>query len=118
MILDWKKCSGSQWCSLLKLDLNHAHFQGLEGIYIIWHGAPHPAVVRIGQGNIRERLLEHRSDPKILQYQNHSLFVTWVFVERTSRDGIEAYLAEKWRPKVGEKFPSVLPIIINSPWDK
>lgn len=116
MILNWIKCGGSQWCNFLNLNLDHSHFDGLEGVYIIWHGAPSPAVVRIGQGNIRERLKEHRQDSTILAYKVSGLYATWASVDRYSRDGVERYLAEKWKPKVGDKFPIITPIAVNSPW--
>jgi len=116
MTLNWIKCSGSQWCNFLHLNLDHSHFNGLEGVYIIWHGAPNPAVVRIGQGNIRERLKEHREEQEILAYEGNGLYVTWASVDRYSRDGVERYLAEKWNPKVGDRFPNVNPMVVNSPW--
>jgi len=45
MILNWIKCGGDQWCDFFNLNLNHSHFDNIEGVYIIWHGAPRAAVV-------------------------------------------------------------------------
>lgn len=118
MILHWIKCSGEQWCDFLNVNLSHVHFDGLEGVYIIWHGQPNPAVVYVGQGNIRERLTQHRQDAAILAYKSYGLFVTWAKVERQYRDGVEKYFADKWRPKVGKSYPNVFPIEVNSPWQK
>lgn len=118
MNLNWIKCSGNQWCRLLYVNLLHHHFNNLEGIYIIWHGQPDPAVVYVGQGNIRERLIQHRQDPNILVYKDHELLVTWTKVDSAYRDGIERFLAEHWKPKVGQNYPNVYPIPVNSPWDK
>ncbi|MBF0571367.1 MAG: GIY-YIG nuclease family protein [Candidatus Omnitrophica bacterium] len=117
MDLSWIKCDGAQWCQLSNVNLAHSHFDGLEGIYIIWHGQPNPAVVYVGQGNIRDRLTQHRQNPAILAYQNQGLYVTWAGVEAQYRDGIERFLADLWRPKVGEQHPSaVSSITVNSPW--
>jgi hypothetical protein len=64
----WMKCGNepeSKWCNLLALNLEHKHFNDLEGVYIIWHGGKgeiEAATVRVGQGIIRDRLTEHRKD--------------------------------------------------------
>jgi hypothetical protein len=116
MTLDWQKCTGDQWCNFIKLNLNHSHFDNLEGVYIIWHGAPNPAVVYVGQGIIRDRLNYHRQSQEILGFSNLNLYVTWAEVDSSSRDGVEAYLANYWHPKVGEKHPNAVPIPVNSPW--
>ena len=116
MTLSWIKCTGNQWCQLLTVNLSHNHFDGLEGVYIIWHGQPNPAVVYVGQGNVRERLMQHRQDPLILAYEDRGLYVTWAKVDYLQRDGIEKFLAEKWNPKVGKNYPAVTSIPVNSPW--
>ena len=116
MILSWIKCSGEVWCDLVNLNLNHEHFANMEGVYIIWHGGPNPATVRVGQGILKDRLSEHRQDPAILAYKNHRLFVTWASVATSYRDGIERYLAEKLNPKVGARFPDVKSVEVNYPW--
>lgn len=116
--LNWIKCTNNQWCDFLNLDLDHSHFDNLEGVYIIWHGGVNPWVVRVGQGIIGDRLKNHREDTKILKYKNLRLYVIWARINNSKqRDGIEKYLAEKWQPMVGTKFPDVLPIIVNSPWE-
>jgi len=114
--LTWNKCQGNAWCPFLTVNLQHPHFQNLGGVYIIWHGGQAPATVYVGQGNIAERLGQHRSDPRILQYSSWGLFVTWASVMPTLRDGIEAFLADKLHPKVGEAHPQAGPITVNLPW--
>lgn len=119
MLLTWNKCSGgagNQWCDLINLNLNHEHFDAMEGVYIIWHGGQNPATVRVGQGFVRDRLSSHRQDPAILAYKTHGLFVTWASVPPWQRDGVERYLAENLNPKVGDRFPDVLPVQVNYPW--
>ena len=116
MTLNWIKCGGNQWCRLLNVNLDHSHFYGLEGVYIIWHGQPNPAVVYVGQGNVKDRLLQHRQDASILAYKDLELFVTWAKVDSQYRDGVEKFLSEKWKPKVGENYPNITSIPVNSPW--
>lgn len=116
MILKWIKCSGDQWCDFLRVNLEHPHFDGVEGVYIIWHGAPDPAVVYVGQGSIRDRLSQHRMNQEILFYKDRGLYVTWAELSAPYRDGVERYLADKWHPKVGQAHPTTSPIPCDSPW--
>jgi hypothetical protein len=88
----------------------------MYGVYIIWHGGSNPAVVYVGKGYIKERLAEHRNNPPIQKYEHLGLYVTWAAVAAADRDGVEAYLANNWRPKVGESHPTAVPVEVNSPW--
>lgn len=114
--LNWTKCQGDVWCKLNSVNLHHSHFNHMEGVYIIWHGGPNPAVVYIGKGNIKDRLSAQRNDPTIQVYANNDLYVTWANVSAPDHSGIEAYLASRWNPKVGDKHPTASPIAVNSPW--
>lgn len=117
MNLNWIRCEGGIWCNFFNLNLNHPHFNNLEGIYIIWRGTPDPAVVYVGQGSIQQRILAHRNEQTINRFgQNSQLFVTWASVPAAHRDGIERYLANTWSPLVGNQHPNVTPIEVNSPW--
>ena len=112
MNLEWKKCQGDIWGPFMDVDLNHAHFNNMEGIYIIWQaGGP---VVKVGQGIIRDRLSAHRRDTTITAYTN--LHVTWAPVLSPYRDGAERYLANVLQPRVGDAFPNVNPIQVFLPW--
>ena len=66
--LNWSKCQGEIWCKLNFVNLDHQHFNGVEGVYIIWHGGKNPHVVYVGQGKIRDRLRAHRNDAEIQSY--------------------------------------------------
>ena len=116
MRLNWMKCQGDVWCKLNTVDLDHEHFHNRYGVYIIWHGGAKPAVVYIGQGKIKDRIAEHRSGLEIQQYANEDLYVTWATVPTQNRDGVEAYLAASWVPKVGERHPTAPQIEVNPPW--
>lgn len=118
MQVKWVKCSNDSehWCSLEALDLDSVG--EAAGVYVIWHEGNPGRVVRIGQGDpIKKRLSAHRNDTDITVYGlRGTLKVTWAAVSSAHRDGVERYLAEKWKPLVGDAFPDVEPIAVNSPW--
>ncbi len=110
------KCTEDKWCLLNSVDLQNSHFENLEGVYIIWHGGIQPQTVRVGQGIIRDRLSAHRKDTQVQAYSHLGLFVTWAPVEKSYRDGVEAFLTKWLDPKVGEVFPGQKAIEVNLPW--
>src|SRR5574341_1138572 len=87
----------------------------MYGVYIIWYGGPNAATVYVGQGEIKERLNQHRSNQQIQSYDHLGLYVTWASVAQSSRDGVEAYLAGRLSPKVGEAHPNATSIEVNLP---
>lgn len=87
--------------------------------YIIWKKGntllTPTHTVRVGQGNVSDRLQVHRTDNAIIQH-GPSLLATWAAVDHQSdRDGIERYLYEALQPLEGERFPDVVPIPVNLP---
>jgi hypothetical protein len=89
----------------------------ISGVYIIWHGGQKPRVVRLGSGNIAERLSAHSNDKAILAYQQFgSLWVTWAIVSASLQPGVERWLADNYPPLVGDRFPDARPIEVNSPF--
>ena len=117
MHLNWTRCQGEFWCKFNNVNLEHEHFDYCRGVYIIWHGGRDPGVVYVGQGDIKARIQNHRSDPAIQRFEPHGLYLTWAVMPESSRDGVESFLAKKWTPKVGTDHPSADPIEVNSPWD-
>ena len=113
MYLQWMRCQHDSWCSFEGVDLSGVN---TAGVYMIWHHSPNARVVRVGQGNIADRIQVHRSDPNILAYRNRGLSVTWAAVDAAYRDGVERYLADTFDPLVGEAYPNVAPIPVNSPF--
>jgi hypothetical protein len=115
MQVTWVKCgNGANWCPFDSVTLDNVETQG---VYIIWYDGNPGRVVRIGQGDVKDRLCKHRKDMEILAYRRYgTLRVTWAYVPSAQRDGVENYLAAKWAPLVGEAFPDVAPIAVNSPW--
>jgi hypothetical protein len=110
----WIKSTNGTW-----LPFDRVNLSGIKttGVYVIWHGGQNPWTVRVGQGDIVDRITTHRADQKILAYRSYGgLWVTWAEVSIRYLDGIERYLGNQLRPLVGEKFPDVSPIPVNLPW--
>lgn len=111
----WIKCEEEKWCSLKSVNLSHEHFDGMAGVYMIFYLGSPGKVVRVGQGDIADRLSKHRNDPEITAYGG--LLATWAKVPEGYRDGVEKYLADTFEPLVGDRFPDRQPIAINSPFN-
>lgn len=110
MTIIWVKNSNGQWYDLLSLNLEAPYFTNRRGVYVIWYSAPGIAkVIKVGQGNISERLKEHRNNPEILKYSQYGqIKVTWAVVDNvtfleTHLNGIEAFLSDAYVPLVGEE---------------
>ncbi len=111
----WVKAEAGNWLDFQAFDLDSVG-SGV-GVYVIWYNGQPGRVVRVGQGGIKDRLGRHRQDPAITAYAGHGLLVTWVEVaSQAQRDGIERYLADQYPPLVGDAWPDVQPIAVNSPW--
>lgn len=117
-----KNLNTSEWFDFLRLNLDAAYFTDKYGVYVIWYTSPAESnaeskVIRLGQGNIGERLRAHRTDPSILRYANiGQLKVSWAVLNNFSKmtiDGIERFLAESYRPLIGDRFPEVDTIPVN-----
>lgn len=119
LILEWMKCLGDKWCGLFDVRLDSNHFNGLEGIYIIWYWKDRylPITVRVGHGNIWERLLHHRQEPEVLALKEHNLLVTWAAVGESQRDGIERYLEDTLYPIIKGSLPKAFSIRVLLPWE-
>lgn len=119
LVLHWGTCSpGGIWCPI---DVDLTSLDETFGVYVIWHDgttAPggRPECVRVGQGQIADRMRRHRTDPQITAYDLFgTLRFTWAVVNgETERVGIERYLADSLRPIVGQYY-QVEPIAVNLP---
>jgi len=120
IILEWMKCFGDNWCSLFDLKLDNNHFDGLEGVYIIWYWQDGriPLTVSVGQGSIRDRLLQHREEPQMLALRYRNLLVTWASVPDFQHDGVERYLGETLDPIMRKRLLSIKPTRVNLPWEE
>lgn len=127
--LIWGTCDNNLWCGLHTLNVSADYFDNLEGVYVIWYWdrLRNPITVRVGQGEIRDRVYAHRIDPDIQEYrivkqfpprplpEYRTLYFTWAEVsQKADRLGIERYLANTLKPLVGQ-YPNVYPITANLP---
>lgn len=120
MQVRWLKNSkNNRYFDFLRLNLNSSYFhdKNKNGVYIIWYSSPGTAkAIRVGQGNIGDRLREHKNNPQIMRYSKlGQLRVTWTIPDKLSLDGIEAYLYNRLRPLVGERKPGIKLISVNLP---
>ncbi len=112
--LGWVKFR-HRWCNLFSVDLSHAHFEDVGGVYVAWHNGVNP-VVCVGQGQIRDRLTAHRQDPDIFRkHHEKGLFVTWARLPEKMRDGVERYLIDMLNPAIVSHLPRAEPIQVNLP---
>ena len=110
----WCKCMFQSRCRLKIINLNNEHFDGLIGVYIIWYGNDTSNVVSVGQGIIRDKLIEMQIDKKVQEY-GPDLFVTWAAVPRASLEGVEAFLYSELNPLVHHNITSLDLIRVNLP---
>jgi len=119
VFLEWNKCKAGTWCTLSELDLDHEHFDDMEGVYAIWYGEESAVALRVGQGLIKDCLAKELSDKEVCAYrQQHELYVTWRKVGPKFRDGVVKYVADALQPELESSSPDVKPIEVNipSPW--
>lgn len=112
--VDWVKSQANTWLELETFDLSTV--QTKMGVYIIWNVGNPSRVVRVGQGDIADRLGCHRRDREVLAHRGGGLRVTWAAVPAAQVNGVERFLANEWNPLVGDAFPQALPIAVNSPF--
>ena len=100
----------------------------LTGIYIIWAETTPHTILKVGSGQIKNRLREHINDPKVQPYKRHSLYVTWATIpwgywldlpidEYTDTlRGIEKFIGFIYPPKLTERLPvNVDLVFVNIP---
>lgn len=124
--LCWNEEQFDSFPQLIGLPLRKPH------VYIIWREVHKGIGVGIGLGikspvdreviyvgkseNISRRIMQHQSNEEILRYNRQSnLRVTWAAVPESKCDGVEQFLADRLRPRVGEHdHPDTIPVYL--PW--
>jgi two-component system alkaline phosphatase synthesis response regulator PhoP len=116
--IEWEKCKRGTWCNLSELDLDHEHFNDMEGVYVLWQGEENPVALRVGHGLIRECLAKEQNDEDLLAYLQNGIYVTWAKVDRRFSGGIVRYIEDILQPELDSSSPDAEPIRINipSPW--
>lgn len=115
MVLKWMKCDPDTWCSFKRLNTKNLDYNGVYVIFYLGNINTPGRVVYVGQGNIKDRINAHQRNPKILGYAHKDLRVTWAKVHQ-NLDRIEKGLADRLHPLVGEAYPDVIPLAVNSPF--
>lgn len=110
----WVRLKAGGYCPFETVNLSDV---STYGVYVIWYNGKPGRVVRVGQGDVKDRITKHRSDKKVLAYQAKGLYVTWAAVVPGLVDQVERYLADHWQPLVGDAFPNVRPLAVNSPFE-
>ena len=98
--VNWIRNQSGTWYDLYNIDLSSYHFENLSGVYIIWQRGTPGECVRVGKGNIRDRLDQNWNDPLINAYKARDLSVTWASIASNQQDGVEAYLGNCYQPLV------------------
>ena len=113
--LHWNRCLGDVWGEFFAVDLADPHFEGLEGVFVVWMAGPHSAVICVGSGRIREGLQARRADPNMAQYRGKPLLLSWAKVEKTACDGVGRFLTEALKPLFAPPSPTTAAIEVNLP---
>jgi len=114
MNIDWRKCLLQSRCDLNSINLNSEHFDNLLGVYVIWSGNDVKRIISVGQGAIRDRLIDMQINKKVRRY-GPDLFVTWAAVPKASLEGVEAFLCKELNPLVHQNITSLDFINVNLP---
>jgi len=114
MIIEWGKCILQSRCRLNLINLNNEYFDDLIGVYVIWSGSDEKDIVCVGQGKIRDKLIEMQIDRKVQSY-GPDLFVTWAAVPRVSLEGVEAFLRDELNPIIHQNITCSNFINVNLP---
>jgi len=114
MNIDWRKCLLQSRCQLNLINLNSEHFDNLLGVYVIWSGNDVKRIISVGQGAIRDRLIDMQINKKVRGY-GPGLFVTWAEVPKASLEGVEAFLCKKLNPLVHQNITCLDFINVNLP---
>ena len=73
--LVWVTLASGGWCPFENVNMSSV---SAKGVYIIWYnGSPGRVGVRLGQGDIADRVGAHRQDRQVTGYRDRGLLVTW-----------------------------------------
>ena len=120
MTLDWMIGVDDNWCLFDSLALDSECFaNNLSGVYVVWYGpdeAGHEGrVVCVGHGVIKIKLAALREDATMNRYFGRHLLTTWAEVDPKHQAGVEAYLATRLKPILGDHHHHSVQTIVNLP---
>lgn len=112
--VEWIRSKAGSYLRLMDANLSSCN---AYGVYVIWRPGgvfQSPLTVRVGSGNIADRLSVHRNDSSVTGYGPDLLF-TFCEPPLGLVQGIERYVGGQLFPVVGERFPAVTPVAVNLP---
>lgn len=118
MNVHWIRCQDNTWCRFHSVNLDHVHFDGLYGIYIIWYWNDNgiPTAVKVGKGIIRDELKKNREYLK--NEKNIGLYATWTTLPNHLLNGVENYLIGQLQPAHNITFKRFIESTpVNLPWE-
>jgi type II secretory ATPase GspE/PulE/Tfp pilus assembly ATPase PilB-like protein len=111
----WNRAQGGAWAEFFALNLDDPHFEGLEGVYVVWRGGAQPAAIAVGEGPLRESMKTRRAEPAMAAHRGSTLFVTWARVEKPARPGVTRYLLDALKPQLPSQAPGAPAVEVNLP---
>jgi hypothetical protein len=113
--LQWRKCTGGEWCRLIEVDL--AKIDPF-GVFILWRNGNAgiaPVVLHVGRGSLRDEIARCRREP-IYHGSLEHLFITWASVDDPRMlEAVAAYLYQHLRPIWGDVTSSATVLPVNLP---
>lgn len=119
--IPWSKNKGGKFRRLPFLEIKQEHLDGIEGIYIVWHGGAKPGWVYVGMtDDLAMDLHDVKQNKDIMSLDvRGGLFVTWQTFPASQAKGIFAFLSDVLQPEVrnpdAESYRNVTPIKIIPP---
>jgi hypothetical protein len=89
----------------------------VSGVLVVWHGGPRPRVIRVGYGDIAQRLAAFREDPKLMSYGLFGpLQAAWAKVPEDRMRGVAKFLVSRLRPMHSDPLAGVTAIPVTLPF--
>ena len=119
----WTKCNNGEWPRLYTVEVGWDCYAGLEAVYIVFYqrdtqlsNAARYKTIMVGQGPIKQTILELRKDPAMAKYKGLNPFVTWAELSPLIRDGAQKYLFGMLKPELGPNPPPATPVVFYPPF--
>jgi hypothetical protein len=88
-----------------------------SGVFVVWHGGLRPRVIRVGCGDVAQRLAAFRDDSKMMAYGHFGpLQVAWADVPEARARGVAKFLASRLRPMHADPLAAVTAIPVTLPF--
>lgn len=120
----WTKCNNGEWPRLYSVELDGDYYAGLEAVYIVFYQrkmllskTARYKTIMVGQGLIKQTILELRKDAALAKYKERNPFITWAELSPLIRDGAQKYLFGILKPELGSDPPPATPVVFYPPFD-